>query len=285
MKTNLLTTVDNIELKYGYVNSDPEKPWVVLVIPFGLELALAKPFFEFFQSHYNICTWENRSVLENSDRSCQVSEFSIDRHVSDMIAVMDALYIHDAILVGYCSGAGIALAAINLQPNRFTQLVLAHGEYTMLAEKKYVTQFASDMDVLLCLAASNDDRAKLVFDKIQGERFDVDLNRPAGLDQPFSDIRFLRRYAKNYLAYKSVDFEQLAAEVVHPTLLMAGGKDMQVNIESSQKIHGHIKNSTMFVDPDADHYGVLTRDSNTMIAIWNHVFENAYERNYGRQYS
>jgi uncharacterized membrane protein len=60
---------------------------------------------------------------------------------------------------------------------------------------------------------------------------------------------------------------------------------MQVNIESSQKIHGRIKNSTMFVDSDADHYGVLSKDSNTMIAIWNHIFENAYERNYDRQYS
>jgi len=285
MKTSSLTTSDNIELRYGYAVSDLRKPWIVLVIPFGLDVAIATPFFDFFKTHYNVCTWESRSVLENSDRACGAAEFSIDQHVADLIAVIDTLKIKEAILVGYCSGAGVALAAINQEPNRFSQLVLAHGEYTMLGEKDCVTQFAADMDVLLTLAASSDERAQLVFEKIQSERYDANLPRPAGLDQPFGDVRYLKRYASNYLAYKATDYQQLAAEVFHPTLLMAGGRDVQVNVASSEKIRGHIRNSSIFVDPDADHYGVLTPDSGTLIAIWNHILENSHAREFHSHYS
>jgi len=285
METAFLTTADGVRLKYAYSMGDPKRPWIMLVMPFALDPHMATPFFEFLGSHYNICTWESRSVREDSDRDCQVSEFSIDHHVADLLAVLDVLDVEEAILVGYCSGAGIALAAINLAPNRFSELVLAHGEYTLLKEAKCTTQFAADMDVLLSLAASSKERAQLVFEKIQSERFEADVGRPQGLDQPFADVRFISRYARNYLAYKSVDFEQLASEVLHPTLLLAGGKDMQVNVESSRRIHARMRNASLFIDPEADHYGVLRKDSGTLIAIWNYLCENAHARDHRRLYS
>jgi pimeloyl-ACP methyl ester carboxylesterase len=282
MKTKILTTQDGIELRYAYAACEPDKPWIALIIPFGLDVEITAPFFEFFQSHYNVFAWESRSILEASDRECSVSELSIDRHVADLLDIMDDLHIDEAILVGYCSGAGIALAAINQQPNRFSQLILAHGEYTMLGNRHLVTQFAGDMDVLLSLAASSAERAQLVFDKINNERFDANLPRPAGLDRPFSDVRFLKRYANNYLAYKSVDFERLAAEVAHPTLVMAGRKDVQVNVESAQKIASLIRGASIFIDPDADHYGILTQDSPTLIAVWNNICEGMHAQGRGR---
>jgi pimeloyl-ACP methyl ester carboxylesterase len=282
MQTRFLTTSDSIQLKYAYSVGDAGNPWIVLVIPFGLHVEIAAPFFDFFAPHYNVCAWESRSILEQSDRECGVAEFSIDHHVADLLAVLDALDIDEAALVGYCSGAGIALAAINQQPDRFTQLILAHGEYTMLAKRDLVTQFSGDMDVLLCLAASSAQRAALVFDKIQNDRLDADSSRPAGLDKPFSDLRFLKRYANNYLAYKAVDFQQLAADVSHPTLVMAGGKDVQVNVESSRKIGSLIRIASIFVDPEADHYGILTKDSDTLVAIWNNLCESRHEHRYGR---
>jgi pimeloyl-ACP methyl ester carboxylesterase len=285
MITATLTTSDGIGLRYAHTAEDGRKEWIVLIIPFGLDVRMAAPFFEFFGKHYNICAWESRSVLEDSDRECEVTEFSIDRHVGDLLAIMNTLGVQEGILVGYCSGAGIALAALNLAPNRFTDVVLAHGEYTLLSDAKCTTRFAADMDGLLCLAASSDQRARLVFERIRTERFAADAHRPAGLDQPFSDLRFLKRYARNYLSYKSVDFAQLAAEVCHPTLLLAGAKDMQVNVHSAQKIHACMRNSSLFIDPEADHYGVLSRDSDTLVAIWNHICENGYARQQRRTYS
>ena len=285
MNIESLQTADGIQLRYAYSISDLANPWITLVIPFGLDVRMAGAFCEFFASHYNVCTWESRLILEESDRDCDVGQFTIDHHVADLLAVLDALRVEETILVGYCSGAGVALAAINLAPNRFGDLVLAHGEYTLLNDTTCTTQFAADMDTLLCLAASSDARAQVVFEKIQSERFDGGANRPAGLDQPFSSSRFLQRYAKNYLSYKSCDFTQLAREVTHPALLLAGGKDVQVNISSSRQIHGEIRGSRLFVDPDADHYGVLTKDSPTLIAIWNYICENAHARRQRRMYS
>ncbi|MBL8300779.1 MAG: alpha/beta hydrolase [Rhodanobacteraceae bacterium] len=285
MQITQLTDVAGHELRDAYHVAGDDKPWILLVIPFGLDVRMAAAFFEFFGTHYNVCTLESRLILDPSEREYQVADFSIDNHAADLIAVLDELRVREAILVGYCSGAGIALAAINLAPNRFSELVLAHGEYTLLAEAKCTTQFAADMDTLLGLAASSAERAQLVFDKIQSERFDGGPNRPQGLDQPFSELRILKRYARNYLAYKSEDYLGMARDVSHPTLLMAGGKDVQVNVESCRKLHENMPHAKLFVDPDADHYGVLTSDSATLIAIWNFICENAYARSHRRVHS
>jgi pimeloyl-ACP methyl ester carboxylesterase len=276
MNVSTLTTTDSIELKYAHFTARPDKGWIVLIIPFGLDVSMAKPFFEFFSSHYNVCTWSSRCILENSTRECAVAEFSIEHHVADLVAVLDELRIETAVMVGYCSGAGIALAGINQYPERFSGLVLAHGEYTLLQDALSTTPFAADMDVLLCLAAGSEERARQVFQKIQTERFEALGNRPIGLDRPFSDLRFLRRYASNYLAYRAADFERLAAQVSHSTLLLAGGKDIQVNIHSSRKIHSLMRQARLSVDPEADHYGVLRKDSNTLATIWNFLCEHAH---------
>lgn len=276
--SGVLSTRDGVNVRYAYCADAPGNPWIALVMPFGLDLALAQPFFDFFRSHYNVCTWESRSILEDSMRECTVEEFSIDRHAEDLFAVLEALQVERAILVGYCSGAGIALAAANLAPNLFTTVVLAHGEYTLLSRPDCTTPFAADMDGLLSLAASGDERAKLVYEKIHNERFDFGGERPHGLDVPFSELRFLKRYARNYLAYKANDYEQLATEVSHPALLLAGGRDIQVNTTSSQRIHARMPNADLFVDPEADHYGLLRSDSNTMIAVWNYLCEGGYAR-------
>lgn len=285
MKTDNLTTDDGVTLTYAYSMENRNNPWIVLIIPFGLHVSMAEPFFEFFTPRYNICTWESRLILNNSDHACEVEDFSIENHVRDLFAVVDTLDIQEAILVGYCSGAGIALAAVNSAPNRFSELILAHGEYVLLDDMNYVTQFAADMDGLLCLAASSDKRAELVHQKIQSERLENDTHRPEGLDKPFSDINYLKRYAKNYLAYKSSDFERLASDITHPTLLMAGGRDIQVNIKSSEKIRRAISDAEIFIDPEADHYGVLTENSSTLIAIWNYISENTYVRSHRKAYS
>jgi len=284
MNVHTLTTSDAIALKYACDIRGPEYPWIVLILPFGLDAAMARPFFEFFRSHYNLCTWESRCILEDSAHEYSAAELSIHHHVNDMLAVMATLQIDAATLVGYCSGAGIALASLDRAPGRFPLLVLAHGEYALLHDPACVTPFAADMDGLLSMAAANDRHAQTIYDKIKAERFGG-ANRPAGLDRPFSDLRFFKRYAQNYLAYKTGCFERLAMQISGRTLLLAGGKDIQVNPESSKKIGSYIRGAELLLDQNADHYGILTPDSNTLITIWNYLCENIYERDPGLLHS
>ncbi|GAB4185309.1 MAG: alpha/beta hydrolase [Wenzhouxiangellaceae bacterium] len=272
MEELVLQSHDGVELRYA-CEENQGKPWISLIMPFGMKLRMAEPFINFFKDHYSIITWEARSVLDPLERDVTAEEFAVENHVKDQFTLLDHLGLEQCILVGYCSGAGIALAAINEQPDRFSQLVLVHGEYTMLEEPGCTTHFAADIDSLLSMAANSEKHAALVHERIKSERLEASANLPDGIDEPYSELTYLRRHAMNYLAYKSVDYKALAASVQHKTFLLTGARDVQANVESSQLIKSMIENSRIYVDPRADHYGMIREASSTMIAIWNYLSE------------
>lgn len=265
-----VSITDGTILRYAISDVTTNKPWIALVMPFGLRLSMVQPFFDFFSAHYRVIAWESRLILDDNEHIPETEAFSVANHVSDLFSVLDACGASDVTLIGYCSGAGIALAAITLIPERFRSLVLAHGEYTMLNEKGCTTRFAADIDSLLLMAADNEAHASAVYEKLQADRLE-NSNVPAGIDNPYSRLVYLRRYARNYLAYKAENYQALAQGVQHETLLLSGEKDIQTNILSSERILRLIKRARLEVDPDADHYGLIRHNSNTMTHIWNYL--------------
>jgi pimeloyl-ACP methyl ester carboxylesterase len=230
---------------------------------------MARPFFEFFGSHYNIVTLESRCILEDSDRVPETDEFAVSNHASDLLAVLNACEIEKSTLIGYCSGAGVALAAASRFPDRFERLVLVHGDYVMLEHRDCTTPFALEIDSLFTLANRDQQQANMIFEKIRDQRIEGHDVRPAGLDHPYLNFARFRRYTANYLAYKSCNFENLARSIPHKTLLMTGERDAQANVASSRRIHQALPNATLHIDPGADHYGILREESATLVTIWN----------------
>lgn len=273
MKQHKVKSHDGYELIYGTSQIKPDKPWLALIIPFGLKLEMAAGFFEFFDPHYNVVSWQSRSILDAENRLVVDGELAFENHVQDIKTIVDCLPAEKVSIVGYCSGAGLALGAANRYPNIIERMILVHGEYVMIESDNMTTKFSMEIDSLLSLAAKSETYLSAIFEKIKGERVDHDAGRPEGIDLPFTQIQYLRRYAANYLCYKSVDFCALAQEVKHDTFIMSGDKDVQANVASSQKIKDLIKGSSIFVDPGADHYGVLRQDSQTMVSIWNYLYD------------
>jgi len=245
-------------------------------MPFGLRIELADAFFKFYRPRYDVVTWESRLILDSSEREVGQEDFAIIKHVYDLVSVLRACGVARSSLVGYCSGAGIGLAAANRFPQLFTSLTLVHGEYTLLNEQSCTTQFAADIDSLLSMAAKSDEHARQVFEKVNNDRPLANKNLPEGIDTPFTQLPYLRRHALNYLAYKSTDFKKLARSVTHRSLLLTGNRDAQANAECTRKIHGIMRNAEIHVDPDADHYGILREDSKTLATIWNYLGEQLH---------
>jgi pimeloyl-ACP methyl ester carboxylesterase len=273
MNEGVVTGPDGVCLNYATSDFQEGKPWIALIIPFGLRLAIAKPFFDFFQPQYNIVSWESRLILSEDDAPAPAGAFELQQHVKDFDVVLTACKIRRCVVVGYCSGAGIALGAANRYPHRISQLVLVHGEYVLLDEPGCSTQFAREIDGLLTMAHADENHLRKIFEKVKDERVDAGEHRPQGIDLPFSRLAFLRRHAQNYQAYKKADFMKLARFVTHRTLLMTGKKDAQANVASSAKIKSLIANSVLHVDEAADHYGILREDSSTLTTLWNHLCE------------
>ncbi len=273
MKEAVAVGSDGVSLNYAVSEYQDGKPWLALIIPFGLRLSIARPFFDFFQPQYNIVSWESRLILAPGEEPAPDGAFELHRHAKDFDEVLTACNIRKCVLVGYCSGAGIALGAANRYPQRISHLVLVHGEYVLLNEPGCSTQFAREIDGLLTMAHADENHLRKIFDKVRNERLDAGEHRPPGIDLPFSELAFLRRHAQNYQAYKKADFLKLARFVTHRTLLMTGKKDAQANVASTMKIKSVMPNATVHVDDAADHYGILREDSSTLVTLWNHLCE------------
>ena len=54
---------------------------------------------------------------------------------------------------------------------------------------------------------------------------------------------------------------------------MSGKRDVQANVRSTEKIKELIQNSEIYIDPEEDHYGILREESDTMVTIWNYLYE------------
>jgi pimeloyl-ACP methyl ester carboxylesterase len=220
-----------------------------------------------------VVSWESRLILSPDEEPAPPGAFELHRHVKDFDVVLAACKIQKCIVVGYCSGAGVALGAANRYPQRISHIVLAHGEYVLLNEPGCSTQFAREVDGLLTMAHTDENHLRKIFEKVKEERLDAGDHRPQGIDLPYSRLAFLRRHAQNYQAYKKNDFQKLARFVSHRTLLMTGKKDAQANVASTMKIKSAMPNATLHVDDSADHYGILRDDSKTLITLWNHLCE------------
>jgi len=271
MKEKTITSHDGLSLNCAFSAKSDEFPWIALILPFGMKTPQAKAFFDFFQDYYNIFSWQARSILEPPEHQLKAEELTVDNHVRDLITIMATLDVDKAIVVGYCSGAGIALAAANQHPEKLNHIVLVNGEYTLMHKQDCVTQFGSDIDNILSIAAQDPEKAELIFEKIKGNiSFNAD-DVPEGTELPFSTSHYLHRHGVNYLAYRECDFERYAEGLEHSAFMLAGGKDAQSNVNSAQTIRKLIRNSDLFIDPDGDHYEILRPESKTLVQIWNNL--------------
>ena len=280
--TSYSTSVENVTIRYVKAQQNDNRPWVLYILPFGMELEFATPFLDFFTPHFNVVTWQARQIIDEQDIDESLIDLVAEKHACDALHLMDVCNIEHATLVGYCSGAGIALLAANMAPTRFSHLVLVHGEYTLFDHTEAITQFGRDIDNLLTLAAQHQDKAKQLTDKLAVQD---DNNRKTrdnnGLSRatkkPFSTPRFLWRLALNYCHYKQVPFKSLAESLSQPVHILTGNRDEQTNIVSSQIIHRHCENGTLVVTEQADHYGLLRHESDTLVEIWNAIVNQSME--------
>jgi len=262
---------DLSELTYLHSEICPDKPWLAIVLAFGLPVGVAKSIFSSLESDFNVLTWEGRSILGTLPGApLAESEFHIERHALDLVAVLEELGIEKCGLIGYCSGAGVALSAANNFRELFSSLVLVNGEYLLLDEEECLTQFGRDVDSLYPLAAKDEKTADFILKKLPMTGRD---NLPEGFDEAYTKPHYFHRLAANYVAYRKNDFRSLARSIKQRTLLITGEKDEHCNADSTIAIKELIADSELFVDPDGDHHDVFRSGSKTLSRIKDYVRE------------
>jgi pimeloyl-ACP methyl ester carboxylesterase len=254
---------DGVTLECAVAIAGPNAPWVGLILPFAAPLNLAEPFLVALAA-YNVITWESRLILAPHSGRVEPEGFGMDRHVADFEHLLSVHQIERLSVVGYCSGAGVALASVTRFPARSSQLILVNGEYLLFERDDCVTRLSRELDQLFRMASANALVAASVWRKLA----DVMATRlsagPPELARPYSHPDYFHRYALNYIAYRETDFEALAAGVRTPTAVITGACDEVTNVSASRRISELIAGSRLFIEASGDHYELLRHDSGTL---------------------
>jgi pimeloyl-ACP methyl ester carboxylesterase len=264
---------DGLVIWYHHTVPEPNKPWLLIALPFGIPMEVAAAALDAFRPAFNVMTWENRYVLNLDVPFAGDEPLAPTDHVDDMLSVMAALGVERCRLIGYCSGAGFALVAATEHPGRFSDLVLVNGEFQLFRRSHVATTYQRSIDRFLPVVASDRETAAWMFTTMPevaaaGEGHDSPLQRQMNI--PFSHEERLFRYARSYMAYRDFDAPAVACRVPHSTLVIAGRRDEHTDPENAQAIAEAIPRATLLVDEDADHYAFCRARSATLDAITRH---------------
>ncbi|NIE83549.1 MULTISPECIES: alpha/beta hydrolase [unclassified Burkholderia] len=227
-------------------------PAVVVALPFGARHSMLSRAYAALHARFDVITWESRFLLD-VERDEDSSAFDACLHARDLASVIRATApAARADVLGYCSGAGVALLAARLAPEAISRLVLVGGEYLPSTAHAEPTDIQRQMDIFLSLAA----RSRTLAGSIQ-EKLAASAERTRNefqVTEPFSSDRHLHRYGINYLAYRAIDMAEVARQVAHPALTVVSGSDLHVAAAGSMAIGALLPGHAGSVGVTGDHY-------------------------------
>lgn len=276
MLKRVLPSFDERPLNVFHTDLQPLRSDLVLVLPFGVRHLMAVQLYEELARSFNVITWESRFVLD-LEADEQDTEITAEMHALDMIHVIRQSRTWHAgaqgpvDVIGYCSGAGVASLAAARHGQHIRRLALVSGEYMLPPAVCTQSPFQREVDLLLPAAAASMARARLLAEKIAAGRKTPGSEFDRFVSLPFSTPEHLHRYGRNYIAYRSVDFLQIAGQVRHPALLLAAQGDKQVSVESSRIVASRLSGARGVQVVDGDHYE-LCRGNPAMTGPLAHFF-------------
>lgn len=262
-------------LKCSHTALNRSRPTVLIALPFGVPVDVARAAFEKFQARFNVVTWESRYVLNLDQTFSGDEKLAPIEHVMDMIHVLASLGIDTCYLIGYCSGAGIALLAARHYPEIFTELILVNGEYQLFRKGHVSTNYQRSIDSFLPQVAVSRQSASVIFSTMAEVSKASKAGEPSALEKqinlPFSQEEHLFRYAKNYMAYRDFDALNIVPQVTQRTFVVTGRMDEHSSMENSEAIFDCLRRAQKFVDDNADHYAFCRAGSLTLAVIGDYL--------------
>lgn len=221
----------------------------------------------------NVVTWESRGLPSPQSNGCLVDfDASIERQVQDAVEVLEAFGVTQAALVGWCSGARLALELVERCPDTVTGIVLMNGGYNF--DNVPRTQFEINIANSMPKIASDPRYAEIFHKSIFAQPQDWrdnngrpgssgDLLRSAAADEvylaslPFHSPENLYRYARLTTPYiRSQTYISPRLKDI-PTLVLTGDADTTASEESSREFSRRAPLTTFTSIPGADHYALF----------------------------
>jgi pimeloyl-ACP methyl ester carboxylesterase len=182
---------------------------------------------------------------------------SVRGHAERTIALLDALGINRACIVGHDAGGGVAQVMAVRWPQRVSHLALVNAvgfddwptrEVRLARAMLPLTRHLPPTWLLSAL------RTDLMRGYVEHERGAHSIERYV---RPFASVEGRDAFMEHLLALDPADTSAVAPrlkEVVAPTAVVAGAHDPFVPVAIARRLHAAIPGSTLEVLPDARHF-------------------------------
>jgi pimeloyl-ACP methyl ester carboxylesterase len=128
IKPKTLRRSDGTLLRYFDTEAE-DQPCLVLANGLGGPLTAWTHQIERFRDRFRILSWDYRGLYGSAFPKGQVPDLSIQAHVDDLRAILDASGVRRAVLCGWSMGVQVVLELAHRDPDLATHLVLINGTF------------------------------------------------------------------------------------------------------------------------------------------------------------
>jgi pimeloyl-ACP methyl ester carboxylesterase len=187
----------------------------------------------------------------------QSSDYTVHANAEELLALLDAEGVDNAVIVGWSYGGAISIVAARKDPSRMSRLVLIGSVGPGIENRSGPPQFVADlmMGGGFRWLARVPPLGRRVQAALAADAFDPDPIRPGFLTQLAAN--FAQPYTRTTFTSEGRDLDgttDISPKAVKvPTLIIHGDGDRLVPLPIAEELHRLAENSELLVIPHASH--------------------------------
>jgi nucleoside-diphosphate-sugar epimerase/pimeloyl-ACP methyl ester carboxylesterase len=260
-----LTLSDGAEVDTYTVTGERRREALLIITAFGMPVDFWIKFMERAGRDYDVYTWETRYLPGSGP--VDATEIGNERHVLDGLEILDRHGVERAHVLGWCTGAKLAVRMAAEHGDRVRSLTTLSGGFNIRDESLY-TPYERNLVAMLEEIAVDVEVAQLYYDLIyQGndeeEQADSNirtlLHGTNGNYVQYTSLAFrspesIYRYAQLITSfYRDTDLSYLETMDV-PTLAITAKTDTNTHPSASEQVADRIPGARFLGLPEGDHY-------------------------------
>ncbi|WNG43368.1 alpha/beta hydrolase [Archangium minus] len=262
-----IESFDGVRIRAYHTPAAPGRDNLVIALPLATKPSFIQRVVASLSRHFNIITWEARLLLTPQAPLADKQALSTEAHVRDLNILLDHLGIQRTSLLGYCSGAAMALRIAAMDEGRLDKLVLINGAYFLKPEGCEVTQYERDILALAPQLAASRAQSSYIFSRFfEGNPSfrKRELEFADEIYRPYDHAESFFRFGVSLDQFIRSDSRRVAREIKLPTLVASGGLDDQTHPASSTLIASDISAKAIYFDKVGDHYAFCRAKKETI---------------------
>ncbi|WP_168210357.1 alpha/beta fold hydrolase [Persicimonas caeni] len=265
-RSSFLSAEDGTQIWYGTAGTGPA---IVLCDGLACDGFIWPYVVDEFVNAHTIVRWHYRGHGQ-SDAPEDLSTLNIPQMARDLDAVLDALELDSAVLVGHSMGVQVILEYYGLNPDRVAALVPICGSYKRPLDTLYNTDFFGHaLPHLMRLVESVPEASQTFWQTVVPSKFSYILSMATAVNTRLARgvdfIPYLEHVGdmdiRVFLTLLSAVAEHSAEDVLErvdaPALIIAGEKDELTPLFRSEEMADQIADSELIVLPGGTHVGPI----------------------------